>query len=195
MRTRDPWAVEQRNGRMGCVMQPSSLSKAPPEALVSLASGPPGARRRAHRPLLPPYRQVARHDRQAADRRGPRPWGHRQRDRRRRLPARSGLSAEMCGLESGHTGPRPRYILKRRARPAGYTPLPPRASAVTRKRRNVTGLQHVGYTVCENTKLKKNHGGFRLPNENGPQRAGHIGAQGPRTPAASCAVRLGHGRV
>jgi len=33
LRTRDPWAVEQRNGRMGCVMQPSSLSKAPPEAL------------------------------------------------------------------------------------------------------------------------------------------------------------------
>ena len=134
LRTRDPWAVEQRNGRMGCVMQPWSHSKAPPEALVSLASGPPGARRRAHRPLLPPHRQIARHDRQAADRRGPRPWGHRQRDRRRRLPARSGLSAE-CGLESGHTGPRPRYILKRWARPAGYTPPP-----ATRQCRNGTGL-------------------------------------------------------
>ena len=63
LRTRDPWAVEQRNGRMGRVMQPWSLSKAPPEALVSLASRLPGARRRAHRPLLPPHRQIARHDR------------------------------------------------------------------------------------------------------------------------------------
>ena len=37
------WALEQSCGRLGCVVQPWSLSEAPPKALISLAPGHPGA--------------------------------------------------------------------------------------------------------------------------------------------------------
>jgi hypothetical protein len=100
-RARRPSGLQSRatEPRGLCSAATEPLSEAPPKALVSLASGHPGARRRAHRPLLLPHRQIARHDRQAAARRGTRPWRHRQRDRRRRLPARPCLSAvdTQCG--------------------------------------------------------------------------------------------------